>query len=114
MDVAGDPALAGTPRNWGTWWVMSGGDEHSSLRALDLAAGLNQQVREVQENFTHVDRQSGHVYSFQCFLTADGKGMQSMHYERGLRCWVCPLDWQANLNLDPQYRSILNSIVYAT
>ena len=35
-------------------------------------------------------------------MTADGKGMQAMHFQTGLRCWTCGLDCNQLPNLAPQ------------
>ena len=35
---------------------------------------------------------AGRVTRFHCFLTADGKGMQSMNFREGRRCWTCDAD----------------------
>ena len=73
--------------HWSSWWVLDGGDDHAPLRAMDRAAELDAQVREVQEEMVYVF--SGVPRGFQCYLTADGKGMQSSNHSVGMKCWLC-------------------------
>lgn len=65
-------------------------------------AGLNGQVVEVQEDFTLVhSTNEGQITRFECFLTADGKGMQAMNFQEGKRCWTCDLPFDRLADLTP-------------
>ena len=57
------------------------------LRAMNRSASLDDQVRDVQENMVYVV--DGQPRGFRCFLTADGKGMQSTNFATGKKCWLC-------------------------
>ena len=67
---------------------MDGGDDATRLTELDNEGKLSEQVNELERE---VDFQGlgGEVVGFQCFLTADGKGMQATNWEKGRKCWVC-------------------------
>ena len=89
--------------DWGqfgkkTPWV----DTAAALRAADGAAFLNQQVEDVESNFT-VQLPSGRVRAVKCYYTADGKRMQSAHAGGvGHRCWLCEHKTDELSNLVPE------------
>ena len=80
MDTTGIPGDATRPTAWSTWWIMDGADDHGALSALDRAGSLDAQVQAIQNNYTFVAASTGIVYSFDVFLTADGKGMQNQRF----------------------------------
>ena len=143
VDTSGVMEGVGTPTRWGAWWAVDGGDMASTLLDLvpavpewdtqmglhrtrqlgqsqlgvDIVAGLNWQVAEVQGAWYH--GKDGRPVRFRCHLTGDlgrrclgcgwsmgdggfpkkassrggdGKGMQAAHPGRGAKCWLCPLD----------------------
>ena len=76
------------PRNWSTWFVLDGPEGGRALQELDTGAGLNQQVQAVQRGWAVVDLQ-GTTSLPLCFLTGDGKAMQTMTPGEGKQCWNC-------------------------
>lgn len=83
----GGPEAAGKAANWGSWWVMDGGDDVQWLRGIDEAGDLNGEIVDL-ENRTIVIGEGGRA-RFQCFLTGDGKGMQAGNHGPGEKCWCC-------------------------
>lgn len=111
LNCRGEPSAASIPSHWSTWWVLDGGDHYAPLRAMDRACCLDDQVREVQEHMVYV--LDGTPRGFKCFLTADGKGMQSSNQSPGKKCWLC----DDSLSLEPgtiagtvRYGAFLGSI----
>lgn len=46
-----ETGASGKPKHWSTWWILDGGDDADSLRAVDVKANLNRQVADAQANF---------------------------------------------------------------
>ena len=80
---------------------MDGSDDRLPLIAMDRAAKLSEQVLNVEQNLRYM-HSTGQVSRVICFLTGDGKGMQSMHFREGCRCWVCVKPWNSLKDLKIQ------------
>jgi len=69
---------SGTPSNWATWWIMDGGDDADSLRAVDNKAGLNGAVQQLVQEGIPLGR--GEVPPVRPILTGDGKAMLASNF----------------------------------
>jgi hypothetical protein len=54
--------------------------------ADDLVAKLTDQVRDLEQPGWY---DTNPALRFQCFISADGKGMQASHRLDGAKCWTC-------------------------
>ena len=51
LDTRSSLGASGKPRNWGTWWILDGGDDCTSLRGADIVGGFNAQQVQVEQEF---------------------------------------------------------------
>jgi hypothetical protein len=72
---------SGTPSNWSTWWIMDGGDDADSLRAVDVKAQLNQMVQHLVDEGIPLGR--GEIPPVRPVLTGDGKAMLASNFSQG-------------------------------
>ena len=72
---------SGTPSNWSTWWIMDGGDDADSLRAVDVKAQLNQMVQQLVAD--HIPLGRGEIPPVRPVLTGDGKAMLASNFREG-------------------------------
>ena len=84
----GGPVVAGDPKKWATWWVMTGADDRAWLCGMDQAADLNGQKEYLDTN-CNVVLTGGQTMGFECFLSGDGKGMRVSNYSPESQCWTC-------------------------
>jgi hypothetical protein len=70
----------------------------------DAEVKLSEQVNEVQSTCWWTDPVTKRPGWFACFLSGDGKAMQSAHHTRGAKCWSCALDVGDPVALQPQTR----------
>jgi hypothetical protein len=68
----------------------------------DAEVKLSEQVNEVQSTCWWTDPVTKRPGWFACFLSGDGKAMQSAHHTRGAKCWSCALDVGDPVALQPQ------------
>ena len=83
---------------WSAWLMFNGNDSTTSLQA---ARRLNCQIQEVQQMSMPLSDQG--TIGCECFLSGDGKVMQSSHAE-GKLCWLCDCRVQELQQLGPQER----------
>ena len=76
------------PTSWSTWFVMDGPEGGRALQALDAQASLSSQVQAAQRAWQLLDVQGANSHAL-CFLTGDGKAMQTMTPGEGRQCWNC-------------------------
>ena len=87
--VWGDPGTMGDMRRWALWWCTDGPYDAACMRAVDVAAGLNGQVVDLQSEGGEL---SGEHVDFVCVLSGDGKGMEATNKSPGKKCWNCDCD----------------------
>ena len=90
----------GKPSCWSTWWIFDGSDDADAIRAADVRGKLNEQVRQMLQDF-QVSLVTGTFHAVEACLTGDGKAMLNSNFMEGHRCWLCdtPMDqWLPTLS----------------